>query len=440
MKKILFSVFSLLVFVGLANAQEDPAKALKKAKTLLVAYNTNPGENIAKLTEAKEKIDLAMADEAIQGTFKGWSTKGDIYNTMASVDVTEYFRMAALAEADGFTFQYPGTAMVAYEAIKMGLSKAVKKYETKEMLKQLQSVNNNLAQIGNIFLEKKNYGNAYNSLNSVLEIHDILEENGVETILQAEEEYNNHAYVVGYCAMAAKQNDRASDLFQKLIEAKYEEPSLYAHMFNLNKEANEEKALKYLTEGRETYPDNKEILFAEINYYIGKEDFKTLRGKLAKAIEADPNNPSVYSALGNVYMNLFQQEFAAGNNSVADEYFNSSKEYYEKALALDDSLFDVQYSIGSLYYNKAVEVTKVMNELPVNEAKKYEALNAQAKEFFGTALPYFKKAESMNASDMNTLIALKEIFARLDDFEKSGEFKARLEQVQAGAKIEKSYF
>jgi hypothetical protein len=59
---------------------------------------------------------------------------------------------------------------------------------------------------------------------------------------------------------------------------------------------------------------------------------------------------------------------------------------------------------------------------------------------FDKALPYFKKAESINSNDQNTLIALKEIFAKKNDMKMSGEFKSRLETVQGGGKNAKSYF
>jgi hypothetical protein len=41
---------------------------------------------------------------------------------------------------------------------------------------------------------------------------------------------------------------------------------------------------------------------------------------------------------------------------------------------------------------------------------------------------------------MNTLIALKEIYAKKDQLDLSKEFKTRLELVQGGGKNEKSYF
>ena len=43
-------------------------------------------------------------------------------------------------------------------------------------------------------------------------------------------------------------------------------------------------------------------------------------------------------------------------------------------------------------------------------------------------------------NDLNTLIALKEMYARNSEYEISGEFKTRIEKVQNKEKIEKSYF
>ena len=59
---------------------------------------------------------------------------------------------------------------------------------------------------------------------------------------------------------------------------------------------------------------------------------------------------------------------------------------------------------------------------------------------FDQALPYFQKAESLDANDMNTLIALNEIYARKEDETLSPEFKKRLDTVKAGGKNAKSYF
>ena len=70
---------------------------------------------------------------------------------------------------------------------------------------------------------------------------------------------------------------------------------------------------------------------------------------------------------------------------------------------------------------------------------KQTAMRGDILKEFENALPYFQKAEKLNPSDMNTLLALKEIYARKDDFELSKVFKTRIEQLNAGEKLE-SYF
>ncbi|MBK6784850.1 MAG: hypothetical protein IPG79_14590 [Saprospiraceae bacterium] len=82
------------------------------------------------------------------------------------------------------------------------------------------------------------------------------------------------------------------------------------------------KAFEYLDAGKKLYPDDNEILFAEINYYIKANKLNELVDKLQMAINKEPENVSVYNALGNVYDQLNQNERNAGNTAKADEYFN----------------------------------------------------------------------------------------------------------------------
>ena len=72
--------------------------------------------------------------------------------------------------------------------------------------------------------------------------------------------------------------------------------------------------------------------------------------------------------------------------------------------------------------------------------EKFDAMQKEVQNQFDKALPFFKRAEKMNPSDANTLIALKEIFARKNDFETSNIFKDRLDRVQNGETISESYF
>lgn len=66
----------------------------------------------------------------------------------------------------------------------------------------------------------------------------------------------------------------------------------------------------------------------------------------------------------------------------------------------------------------------------LREQKKYNELKAEMDGYFTEALPYFEAAEKINANDMNTLIALKEIAARTNNFEQAEEYKKRMEALR----------
>src|SRR5690606_7230290 len=221
--------------------------------------------------------------------------------------------------------------------------------------------------------------------------------------------------------------------FEKLFMKGGAQPLVYVGLFSLTVDANGEKAFEYLDAGKKLYPDDNEILFAEINYYIKANKLDQLVGKLKKAIEKEPGNVTVYNALGNVYDQLNQNERNNGNILKADEYFDLAFQNYEKALEKDQQNFDATYSLGALYYNKAASMVTKINELSNDFSsagtKKYNALKTEMDGYFNQALPYFLKAEAINSNDASVLVALKEIYARQGDLEKSNEYKLRVESL-----------
>jgi tetratricopeptide (TPR) repeat protein len=218
---------------------------------------------------------------------------------------------------------------------------------------------------------------------------------------------------------------------------------VYDGLYRINSaDGDLEGAYKYLEAGRQKYPEDVSLLFAEINHFLRLNQLDQLIDKLKAAIAAEPENVSLYSTLGNVYDNLYQRESEAGNMTKAQEYFDSAYDYYNKALEKDKTFFDAIYSIGALYYNKAAILTKELQALGTSkeDLKKFDVLKKEVFEEFEKALPYFKRCEQLNPADVNTLIALKEIFAKKDDFETSKVFKERLAKVKAGEQIIDSYF
>ena len=131
-----------------------------------------------------------------------------------------------------------------------------------------------------------------------------------------------------------------------------------------------------------------------------------------------------------------EKERTAGNTEKADEYFTLAFEKYAEALAKEPTNFDATYSQGALYYNKAASMTAKLNELSNDYSsagtKKYNAIKAEMDGYFKQALPFFLKAEELSPKDLNTMVALKEIYAREGQLDKSAEYKAKMEAAGSG--------
>jgi len=437
MKNFLF-LLAFVLLAGYAQAQ-DGERALRKAGSALSAYNIDPSNNLSKLHEAVQEIKLAMDDPTIAATVKAWQTQGDIYyeisNQIVNIKQLNFGKIEDLPKVDN-----PG--LVAYEAYMRALQLAVKKFESKAALTGLRQLQSNLYNLGIMAYENGDYASAFSDFEAVLNAHKTLKDNGEESSLDETNVYNDQLYITGLAALNAQELPKAKPYFLNLYELKTDKPAVYEALYTITAAENIEEAYTYLEAGRKLYPDDVSLLFAEINHFLRINKLDELISKLEAAIAKEPKNVSLYSTLGSVYDNLHQREAQAGNKAQADAFLNSALDYYQRALAIDPNFFDAIYSIGAVYFNRAASLINEQKNLGLSaaEQKRYDALQTEITAEFEKGLPYFKKCEGMNPNDLNTLIALKEIYVRINDPVTSNVFKSRLEKVQAGGTNEAPYF
>ena len=447
MKKLIIGLLSIMLLVGTTQAQDVKAlqkeakKNLTKATRSFGTYNMDPSNNKGDLGVAKEAIDAALMNEEGMKMVKAWQVKGQIYNEIATQEAT----MKQLGMEDtGEIPKVDNAALEAFNAFNKVLELGEKKYEKKEAAKGMKISQNNLRQIGVMRYDAKDYSASFESFLAVLQAHDIVKENGETSVLDDEEDgYNSQMYITGLSALNANRAEDAKEYFEKLYEIEYDKPAIFEALYKIKGGSDNPEAYAFLDKGRQKYPDDVSLLFADINHHLKTNQLDVLIGKLETAIEKEPGNVSLYSTLGNVYDNLYQKEMDAKNEEKADKYFQLALDNYQSALDKKPDFFDAIYSIGALYYNRAAAMTTELNgfsDFSKKGQEKYDAMQKSVQDQFDSALPFFKKAEKMNPSDLNTLIALKEIFARKNDFDTSNEFKARLEKVQAGETIDAPYF
>jgi len=429
MKKLALGLLSLFLVVGSINAQEGK-KALKKGAKLLGQYGSNAISNADKLDEGLMLIEKAFEDEEVQSKAKNYNMLGEAYNQVVSAEIN-----AKLIDPS-FEITHGEYANKAFDAFKMAYSKAEKDKDKKNAIKGMEVLEDHMNNVAIYYFQTPDYANAFDYFNSSIDVYKVIKEGGGESRLDVEADKMDHYFYTGAAGYYGKKGLDAAPILEELIELGSDKALPYEALYNIYAETDKAKAVEYLEKGRAAFPDDTGLLFAEINYYLVEEKLDVLTGKLETALEKEPDNVTLYTTLGNVYDQLNQAERTAGNNDKANEYFDKAMKYYTEALGKDPSNFDAVYSQGALYYNKAASLTGAINELANDFSaagtKKYDALKAEMDGYFNEAMPYFLKAEGMDGTDLNTLIALKEINARSNNMDKVAEYKAKIEAAQAG--------
>ncbi len=439
MKNFSLLFLFMLGVLAVGSAQdEEAARAYKKAKRALGAYNLDQNANADKLDEAIDMIKIATQDATLAADADTWVTSGGIMLEIANRD---YINKEI--KGDTLPSRYPDAAFQGYQSYKKALGLAAKKYQKTDALTGISTLIGLLNNQAIKEYQSENNSAAFKTFSTVVEAHETLTREGEKSPLE-DKQYKDAMYSAAVTGMLADKKQESLVFLNTLMENKYENAYIYDLMYNAYLDTDKAKAVSYLETGRKLYPEDVSLLFTEINHYLREGRMDELTGKLKIAIEKEPGNKSLYLTLGNVYDNLFQKALESKDNEGSEKNFNLALEHYQKALSLDAGYTDAIYSIGALYYNKAAvytqELSKLADDYSKEGLKKYDALKEKVNAEFDKALPYFQDAERIDANDQNTLVALKEIYARKNNLELSNEFKVRLERIQRGETNPTSYF
>ncbi len=427
--KYLLYAFSFFFVIGSANAQAD--QAFKDAKKKLKKYYLDQ-TNVDALNEAKTAIMTTLEDASFANNAEAWVTKGKIFNELANED----FKIKAITPDAAIA--NPGAAAAATEALMKAVGMFEKKADIKDALKALAESENHLNNFAIFAYQAQDYAAAFNNFKSSLNLADFLGANGEASRLaegSLMDEQLLYTAVSGYYSEDVPKAD-VKPFLMKLYEKETSEAFVYEGLYAIASEEGDDNALSFLEKGRSLFPDDAGLLFSEINHYLQSGRLTELTSKLEEAIKKEPDNVSVYNTTGNVYDQLAQQSRKDGNADEAEGYKAQAMSYYNQALTKDPGNFEANYGIGQIFYNEAADMVPVLNKLGEDYSKagiaKYDAKKKEMDDKFAEALPFFQKAETDNPSDLNTIIALKEIYARLNDIEKSEMYKAKYEELSGG--------
>ncbi|MAO33927.1 MAG: hypothetical protein CMD03_04120 [Flavobacteriales bacterium] len=390
-----------LLFFNIAYSQSHN---ITSAAILLKQYKSEKDESIQvlKLKEAKDYIDAAYSNESTSNEPKMWNYRAPIYLQIAlkepSLDeaailkATESYIKCLQRDKKGRVIVRKWTAEedVLEGLVQCGyklFNEAIEKYNAKEYEKALQY---------------------YDAIFDIIPLdnEDQLKRGNItkETIL-----YNSF-----FAANKKKDNLKSKELLQQLIDINFNEPAIYIYMSNIYlEENNTDKAIEYLSLGREMFEDDQALINTEINLYIQLGKTSDLLLKLGEAIALDEENDILYFNRGTIYDQ--QGDFA-----------NAEKDYLT-ALNLNSSSFGANYNLGALYFNTGVSKNTQANSTSNNNT--YTKLKKEAEGFFSKALPFLEAAHKLKNDDKNTLLSLKQLYYLNGEYAKSEQMKKLIDNL-----------
>ena len=176
-----------------------------------------------------------------------------------------------------------------------------------------------------------------------------------------------------------------------------------------------EKAMSAVQEARKDDPKDLNLILSEANLYLGLNQNDRFESLMKQAIEQDPNNATLYYNIGVVN--------AKAGNVV------SAREYYEKAIELDEN-FDSSYlNLVSLILEAESPIREEMEGLGRSSAdnKRYNDLTKKLDDLYKECVPILEKLISISPENEGAINTLMNIYGTLGNTEGYKKMKILLE-------------
>ena len=401
MKKIILALFC----VGINFYSYSQSHNITSAAILLKQYKSEKNKDIQllKIKEAKQYIDEAYLNEKTSNDPKMWNYRAPIYLTIALKE-SSLDNEAILKATDSYI-----------KCLQRGKKNriVVRKWTSEE------DVLSGLIQCGyklfNDAIEKYNNEDYSGSIKYYNKIFDIIPLDSEDQLKRGNITKETILYNSFFASNKMNNNELSKKILQELIDINFNEPAIFIHMSNIFiAEDNSNKAIEYLSYGRELFEDDQSLINAEINLYIQLGRTSELIVKLTEAILIDEENDLLYFNRGTIF------------DQNGD--FSKAESDYLNAININPESFGANYNLGALYFNSGVSKNNKANDSSNNNT--YKKLKKEADIDFSKALPYLETAYELEPEDKNTMLSLKQLYYLNGDYEKSNEMKKNISNLK----------
>ncbi len=393
MKRIVFLLMFIMISSAVVNAQ---GREIRRADRQL--NRGNLAEAMIHLQEAKE-YESALEDPEF------WMLKARLHLDIAVTEDEAYKKLA------------DNPVMIADEA----MQRVIELDKANQFLLQVQPIMLYLSELtfnlGAQAYEKEQWNQASDHFLRAYEIG--LTFDAIDTTTY---------YYAGLTAEIGRNFPRAYKIYSELETMGYDEPILYSSLSNVAMALGDTmKSEEFALKGRELYPENLDLIFAEANIHIFGGNIDRARDILNLAIEKDPENPNLYFAFGANYDKMAQD--TTYTEEEREFAFQEAVKAYEIAIELAPDYFDAVYNLGVLYFNKGIKIYEEADERlrQSHDFVQYEKDEKEFRDIWLQAQPYLERAKEMiDENDPNfqvVILSLVELYARTNQPEKMEEIR-----------------
>ena len=379
MKKLILSISMSLLFISAGFAQ-------KSNRTSAYMYKEK-----GQLENAKKAIDQAVQNDKTKNDAKTWLYYGEIYYDIASSPLPQFRKLDSLA------------ASKAFMGFKKAKSLDVKHKVTKDANEYIKKLSAVFYAKGSDVFKVKNYDKAIEYFKDAFAVSKEL--GSFDTTA---------AFNIGITGVLGKEPKVAAEYLKKCVDVNFNDPKIFIYYNRaLQQLGDTAGAIAAVKLGRTRFPNNLSLLLEQAQIYLEKGEASELIKSLKEAIAKKPDNPA------NANFN-----FLIGKSFDDMGKTDSAEMYYKAALTVNPKFFEAYYNIGAIYVNKAAQLQKKANNLPLSKTKEYNAMEKEANANLEKSIPWLEKAYAINPNDQPTFKGLKEAYARLKMNDKLKELMA----------------
>jgi len=414
---ILLLIFSSVEFGFSQSSKVNEASALANP----------PDGSAAQLGKAKDAIDAAIANVETKDAAKTWFVRGMVHQKLAE-DISGIFKSQFGKDAELIAFDSYKKAIELgkkeqdkeydeYVAKRKEKGKPVDKERTDAKFryrdeaeiigllsdKTKQHLRNDLL----LDLQKRfpanDYEGALKTIEACLTIDTLSKSPTIDTMLY---------FYGGVCADNLKLKQKAIKYYAVAIANNYNLTNAYNYTIEAYKAIGDTaSALKTIEDAINKLPKEQAQGFFGIlvNYYVEK-------GQTDKAIDIcqkATQDPNVHESFFFTFGDLLERK----------SRFDEAIVQYQKAIDKNPEYLEPYYNLGKMKVEKANVIINAASSIPAKEVAKYNAEIDKAIVEFKASLPFFEKAYGINPKDEATLRALRQVYVRLKEKDKSYEAK-----------------